>query len=85
MAIYRILASNEKNVLTYQVSKRFGSGEGRGTRHRRESAGGLARVMKEPQSVTRLYVSCLRVFHGVCAGRHMDGTWEGKEGAQAPR
>ena len=57
-----------------QVSNEMGSWLGLG-RGRRETAGGLALLMKEPQSVTRLYFSCLRVFHGVASsGRREGGT-----------
>ena len=52
-----------RNALTDQVSNRMGRGGDGGN----GAAGGLAvlaLLMKEPQSVTRLCFSCLRVFHG---------------------
>ena len=61
-----------------QVSNDMGSWLGE--RGRRETTGGPALLMKEPQSVTRLYFSCLGVFHGVApSGR------DGGKGAQALR
>ena len=34
--------------------------------------------MKEPQSVTRLYFSCLRVFHGVAPSGRRDEEGKGR-------
>ena len=59
-----------------QVSNEMGSWLGE--RGRRETAGGPALLMKEPQSVTRLYFSCLRVFTAL---PHPDG----EKGVQALR
>ena len=42
---------------------------------------GLALLMKEPQSVTRLYFSCLRVFHG----RRQEGGGEDSTGTSLIR
>ena len=58
------------------------------------AAGELALLMKEPQSVTRLYFSCLRVFHGrrqegertaqaLRWSAEVTGEREGKDGARS--